>query len=777
MSTLNYILSKKYDETYTISFIATDPQQVNDSGAVFKTDVIKNISSIKSFSDEVEGETSETYFTKLFKYKQGDNWSEMLPISNITGLTLDHCSDFQLELYYYRTVDGRVTNTPLYINNIIMSGDYQLSEYESEALIENNGDTVLLKPKDIYKIFSLSDFNVYSDPHNSYEIKYRFTQDNSRTYTPWEQLTKENLSTVKLNPLRFSQVEYSITNTSTQPLMVYDVILIGDFQNVSANYLKTNRYGLKQDCLTSLKNTPGAPGSDNVNKDFYTSCIGSYSQYGDVSKEIALENSNNTANMWNPYQFDKITSFANTLANQVSKIFGWTVDYHLTDPDSNGIDKYIHEYTLKNIVDMQKIKVVVPDNKFPIETLIVNQFNMDLFDTFEIHIIKDEFKNAFGITKRPSEDDIIYICEANMLFIVKHAQQLKSIMNSATYYKVILEKYEYKTNIRNTVQESQDRINALTDNTTIESLFSDDNMMEENKIANKEQFYPTSFDKIRHKISTKVNIIKEDVIVDNFDIIKQYYDLSYKTIKDKTAVNYTKVDQNVKKSDNRSFILWTNFNNSYNVDAKPTAIMANDYNIKSGVEFNLLNNYSTSNTGYKIYYQGDSLYFKFNNVVHKLTQQLLTNIWYAFVINFNQRQQTLDIHIYRRETKITTTLFDINSYIKQDAEYQSVEYNNLIANGFKPLTNTEEPYCNRLQLVTSQSYSILPDTFSHIENLLLLGSNIKYSNLRILDEVIPQKSIENILKQNIIKDAQHLILGDNATKQLITRYDFNKNFR
>ena len=172
-----------------------------------------------------------------------------------------------------------------------------------------------------------------------------------------------------------------------------------------------------------------------------------------MSKEIALENSNNTANMWNPYQFDKITSFANTLANQVSKIFGWTVDYHLTDPDSNGIDKYIHEYTLKNIVDMQKIKVVVPDNKFPIETLIVNQFNMDLFDTFEIHIIKDEFKNAFGITKRPSEDDIIYICEANMLFIVKHAQQLKSIMNSATYYKVILEKYEYKTNIRNTARQ------------------------------------------------------------------------------------------------------------------------------------------------------------------------------------------------------------------------------------------------------------------------------------------------------------------------------------
>ena len=133
--------------------------------------------------------------------------------------------------------------------------------------------------------------------------------------------------------------------------------------------------------------------------------------------------------MWNPYQFDKITSFANMLGNQVSNIFGWTVDYHLTDPDSNGIDTYLHEYTLKNVVDVQKIKVIVPDNKFPVETLIINQFNLDMFDTFEIHIMKDAFKNAFGITKRPAQDDIVYICEANMLYYVRHAQAYKDIMS------------------------------------------------------------------------------------------------------------------------------------------------------------------------------------------------------------------------------------------------------------------------------------------------------------------------------------------------------------
>ena len=146
---------------------------------------------------------------------------------------------------------------------------------------------------------------------------------------------------------------------------------------------------------------------------------------------------------------------------------------------------------------MKNIKVIVPDNKFPVESLIINQFNLDFFDTFEIHIMKDEFKNKFGITKRPSEDDILYICEANMLYYVKHAQAYKDIMNAATYYKVILEKYEQKTNIRNLVDESQQQIDALTENTTIESLFGQDNRNDENQIANKEI-------RIRTKLSQQI---------------------------------------------------------------------------------------------------------------------------------------------------------------------------------------------------------------------------------------------------------------------------------
>lgn len=772
---LTYNLTKRIDETYIISFTG-EPQNITGNGFVFKTDVIKDIISINSFIDKTEGENNVVYFKKYFKYRVNDKWSDLLPIEDINNITITPCDEFQLELYYYKTVDGKDTIPPtqLFVNYIIITGKYKLSTYDSEAILENEGDSVILKPKDIYKVFSLSGFSVYATSQN-YNIKYRFTQDVGRTYTQWEPLTTDNISTIRLNPVRFAQVEYLITNTSNEPIIIYDIILEGDFQNVSANYLKTNRYGLKQDCITALQSSV----YNNINKDFFTSCISSYQLNTNIASEIDAQNSDPTkvSNYWNPYQYQKITDFANLLGNHVSTIFGWTVEYHLTDPDGKGIDKYLHEYTLKNIVDVKKIKVIVPDNKFPVEHVLINQFNLNLFDTFEIHIMKDEFKKAFGISKRPSEDDIIYICEANMLYYVKHAQAKKDIMNASTYYKLILEKYEHKTNIRNLVEESKNQIEELTNNTTIDELFGKDIKDTENQIANKEQTYPTTFDKIRHTISPKVIIVKHDIYVDNFVVSKQYYDLSNSSIKNKTAVDYTKIDNVLKKSDNRSFIFWFNFNNGYDVNKTPNNKMFQKYNIEKNIEFNLLNNYNSSGLGYKIYYKTDSLIIKLNDETFKLTKELMTNIWYAGVINLNQRLGEISLYIYRRNSNINVTLIQENSLLKTTAIYNSQEYNDLLSQGYRPVDNTEDVVSTNLELVASKTYSMNPKEFIIDDSLKLIGSNIKLTNIRVLDEVVPETSITNVLKEYILRDEQHIILADNAIKTLITTRFFNTNFR
>ncbi len=185
----------------------------------------------------------------IFSYsnvRSGVSYSEPMPIS---AITMDYCplNLLYLNLSYYR-IDTDITTIPqLSINSIVIEGTYDIEE--TDEIIEVPDDGYILTPKDIYKVFKLTGFEIYGINTNNLKIKYRFTQDGGRTYTMWEDLTTENISTIKLNPIRFAQVQYSIQKIDNLiTSKVYDIILLGDFQNINNNYLKTNRYGVREDC-------------------------------------------------------------------------------------------------------------------------------------------------------------------------------------------------------------------------------------------------------------------------------------------------------------------------------------------------------------------------------------------------------------------------------------------------------------------------------------------------------------------------------------------------
>jgi len=797
MPNLKYIFSKKIDETYSINWY-DGPQKIEDNGYKFRSESVKGIIDIKTFSDDTFNESKNKYFTKFLKYKYGDVWSELIPLNDIinSGLTfscmgvenidtindvIDPEKELILELYYIITVDNGIPNTSiLEVNNIKISGEYVLNTTDETFILPNSGDEIILAPEDIYKIFKLEDYNLLSN-HNNVDIKYRFTQDNNRTYTKWTPLTTENIAATKLNPLRFAKVEYLIKNLGT-PLIVYDILLVGDFQNVSANYLKTNKYGLKEDCVVAAMNGGGDNGSNNGNggynnnnsncSEFLNSCS-SYSE--NTANELDKENASNSGSYWNPYNQKNITDFANMLGNQITEMFGWDVNYHITDPDGNGEDVMLHEYTLKNIVDVKRLRIIVPDNKFPVESVIINNFNLDLFDTFEIHIMKDEFKKTFGITRRPAEDDIIDICQTNMLYYIKHAQAFKDIMNAATYYKIILEKYEYKTNIRNVHQESKKLIDELTDNSTIDDLFQNEIDAENDKISNKIQMKPTTMDFIRHKIYNGVDIEQETLIIDDFTPVKSIYNLSNKSLYNKVAIDYKKGDKLI-KSDNRSFIFWFKINNEYDENSRISNKLFNAYSVPTNQKFNLLNNYK-DDLGYDIYYNGTNLIMKLNDMTYNLEEKLLTNIWYIGVINLNQQQHNLDMKLYTRNGNIQVVYINEQSHERKLVDVSnSADTYSVISDGFKPVSNVQSTKSTDLILLNEKSTTIEPVEFNIDTKLQIKGSNIKYSNLRIFNDIIPELMIKNIIKENIIKESQFLILADNATKTIKATNYYNKNW-
>ena len=56
---------------------------------------------------------------------------------------------------------------------------------------------------------------------------------------------------------------------------------------------------------------------------------------------MANDNDNSSDIKWNPYDITKPVKWYNFLANTLSDMLGFQVDYHRTDPDSGGIDKVV----------------------------------------------------------------------------------------------------------------------------------------------------------------------------------------------------------------------------------------------------------------------------------------------------------------------------------------------------------------------------------------------------------------------------------------------------
>ena len=840
---MDYVLSKKIDGTFTMNFIGFYVlNQSNNTLYLRIPDPIVGIKSITSFSVIIRGQNAWQYVKTSFRYQNkynndadtcADCWSPIMSTDSISGITTIVNQPFDLELFFNRIddppFDAGHPRTNIFIGDdtsslsIVISGEYEFNWTDGPFTLVNNIDEMVFVPADIYKIFSVSDFLVIADDISNLEMHYRVTQDNGRTYSKWEHLNKANISTFRFNNLRFAKVEYKakLIWASDVPNNIYDIILIGDFQNVSANYLLTNRYGIRQDCITGYINkitgtTNGSGGSCSfnvptqsgdtygiapgtgkptsamslldLNKNFYTQGLSCYSANpnftngtvptGGVQAAMTVENQANIGTLWNPYDITQIMAYANTMANQLSSIFAWDVDYHLTDPDLNGIDFVLHEYQLFNIIDMKKLKVLVPDNKFPDNMIKFNQFSLDLFDTFEIHVLKDEFKRKFGIDKRPSENDIIFFCPINRLYYVKHSQVFRDVMNAGYYYKVILEKYEQKANIRNLHDESKALLNVLTKNTTMDELFGPEKTNEEKTIANLEQFKPFTFDPMRYVVNNKVIRVEQDIYNGNINPSKTHYD--FKNVIGKTALVYKKTDNILTESSNRSIICWFNFNNGWDPE-RPSKKAIDKYNIDLSTNFWLLDNYDEVNKkGYRLWYYKKDINFQYNDQYYKLQDlSLLTNIWYSLVINLDQRQQTVNMKILTRDNDYEITLFHPDTYQKATVGWMDTTgYTYYINAGFKPVDNFElvNTSTNYVGVKEANYENIYIQPFEHEMDISIKGSNIKYTNLRILNDVIPDSETGNVLNQFYIANAEKVLLADNADKNIYIDNYINKNW-
>lgn len=700
---------------------------------------LQNVKSFTKFTYDTLGMTDTRFLTQEYRIsRDGIAWTPWFVLNrNITDFpVVDTKDNLNIDLRWTRGGESNIGNIRLLEYNLWGKIERDL-ETEGNIIALRPGDSKILKAPFIYKVFKIDDIEIISASvlTDDVVLKYRYSQDNSKTWSNWEILTKENISTTNINPIRFFQIEYSIQNLSDSNITIQDINLIGDFQNVSKDYFKTNLFGIRECCQSNLAGYYDASGKfvPNVNGNGG----GGISNSGGQCETPALKEmtADEKAQLYNPYQQNAAFGLLNKLSTDAEQIFGHQVIYFVTDPDKKGQDHTIHEYQLYNIVCEGTLKVAVDGNNFPDSQILMNQFDLSLFEAMNVQITKKQFKEIFGPQRRPSKEDFLYFCNINRMFQVDHAQQFRNFNNSAVYYKLVLKKFNQKANVLASTQEIQNKIDDLTKNSTINELFGVENDRDKASIANKDQFKPLTREPIRQEILAEIT--KELIENSSTIISKSHYDLT--TVDHgTTAVRYKNLDPLLKVSDNIGYQIWFNINN-YVVDEIYSLFNYYDEDNSIGWSAELLNDTII------VTLNSETYHFDLNGVAVNDTTALLEEVWYCYVLNIDQRNRKMSQWIYKR-----------NVELEEEAA---------------TLTNT------LLKMVYKNEQDITPITFEmEGVNPELLGADMKVTNIRVFIDVIPESEHNKILNQYIIRDdSKYLSFADNATTRLyLPNFPYNE---
>lgn len=693
-----------------------------------------NVEKIKSLILDIDGVIPNHKYLEIEYRTSRDNtnFTDWLDLNNVTynHPIINSYDLLYIDIRFTRKGDVSFGYIDLKKWEIDCVLDRNLQDGESIINIVENGQNVVIRPPYIYKVFNLTDIEVISSPSlDGLSLYWRYSQDYGRTVSKWEIFNKENVSSAKISPIRFFQVEYLIKSENiSSNIKIYDINLIGDFQNVTLDSQKTNLIGIRENCSCILLGIENGQfvGQENVTGDNSgiisqtTSGISSGSNCG-VGYLNSLSDEQKQA-LFQPYSISNEMNFLNQVSNDVTTIFGHEVSYFLTDPNSNGIDYTFHEYQLYNYVCEKTIKVSVDQNNFPDNQITINQFDLSLFDTFEIHITKDEFKKAFGVDKRPSKQDFLWFCNLNRMFQVEHAQQFRNFNNSAIYYKVMLKKYSQKANVIGVNDSISDKVRELTRNSTIDELFGVYNEEDKASIANKEQTRVLTKDTLRVDINC---IIEEDNVMNGSDmIIKNVYNLSTVGFGEQ-AVVYRNMKNIYEKSDNLSFFCWFKIENYIDSENYNLFTYYDDQN-NNGIKIDIINdsfNVLVNNTTYSM---------DVSNILDFIdTIDLFENRWLCYLVNIEQRNEKIYQYLYQRE---------------------------------------DESYSNKISLIIKNELPFNSDVIV-IDNSVkssILGSDMYISNLRLFNDIIDEKVHSKTLVTYLVRDdSKYLIFADNCNKKII----------
>lgn len=443
---------------------------------------------------------------------------------------------------------------------------------------------------------------------------------------------------------------------------------------------------------------------------FCVECVDPFAMDGCAN--IIVEECND--NLFNPYNLSKSSKFIKQISGLVNNIFGHEVNYFRTEPDMRTEDVTLMEYSLHDVVDNQNIKILVPDNEFPEESITFDIFGMDFAD-FEIHITQEEFDRAFGErdsqgnlikSRYPRSKDYMYIPIINRMYEVHTVALADEFNKTNSYWRLMLKKYQERTSVsKNQFDEATD---VLT--TGVEEIFGERQAEEQEKDTNPQQYQTVISaykDGIRKFYNKSLNIVDFDLKNRWTVVSKNYYDLT-EIAEGEMAIEYVE-NSSLQTNKNMAITAW--FNPRFSAGSGDHFVIG-DSTALTGFKTYL------NDTEFKVMVNGNTIIFN-----HNLT---LSQKWYGFVLNVSNEFSSISLSVYT----INEAGLPQSSSSKLVEEFSEVKSSNIV--------------------------------WDSNSNFQLRGNGMYMTNIRIFNQMIEEEQRSNILNQYVVRDNQLSRVIDNA---------------
>lgn len=594
--------------------------------------------------------------------------------------------------------------------------------------------------KNLQKILNFSDVLETNSMYYELEKKFRYSFNNIN-YSNWIDLTDTNLQYVRIPLLSDFWIEYkyNLISIDTGEQIIFKNILLDVIQDniLSKNSIK--EYSIAKQCNSN--------------------------------QSVIL---NNIKSVYNPYDYGSGSKIYEDLSSMVNDIIGLEVDYYKTNSIISSEDVILGEYSLSNVVAKKCIKVIPLDNTMPSNEIMFNSIQgLGMQDLFEIHVVRRDFENIFGIGSRPITTDYILFKHNNKIYDVNSVSiPDENAFSTRTYYKINLKEHSIRANRYDDDDIGLDLRNLYSDN---QNIIEEKIMDERKQITNPVQYTIKesknySSDYYRKYLDKNVKFIRNKIVnPETYEQISLYqYDLSnVKNIAVKydgfnidtefaftfmfngiPSIKYKNVDIRIKTTTNYSDDIYNDYclietelthslkefdyihiKNSKTYDGYSTVLkVIDDYRFLIDREYNgYLGGNIDKKSAYNKLYENE--HFKIDYCEHNLKIQLDENIyiinyefntdWNYFVLNYSYKFNQVSIFIYR-DLKLV---------------HQSVYNNDLI---------------------------VFTDN-----NLSLYGTkDFRIGNMRLFNTLIEEDEQIKILSQESILDAKYLILADDCREQI-----------